>query len=138
MEDARRCAVRAIYSGAGRASACLLSVATALALALALALAVALALALALALTLAALAEATAEATTLTAAITHIYSAVSVVRSGTHATRLDGVEAIHVIDQKVPQSAVPRCAWGGGLDTAATRRQKGEPTLHLCRGVSTF
>ena len=28
----------------------------------------------------------------------------------------------------VPQSAVPRCAWGGGLDTAATRRHRGEPT----------
>ena len=30
----------------------------------------------------------------------------------------------------VPQSAVPRCAWGGGLDTAATRRHRGEPTPH--------
>ena len=30
----------------------------------------------------------------------------------------------------VPQSAVPRCAWGGGLDTTATRRQRGEPTPH--------
>ena len=24
----------------------------------------------------------------------------------------------------------PRCAWGGGLDTAATRRHRGEPTPH--------
>ena len=30
----------------------------------------------------------------------------------------------------VPQSAVPRGARGGGLDTAATRRQRGEPTPH--------